>query len=348
MTMYVAAFLAIFVLINWRKFISIKKVAYALLVFALAAVVCAPFLLPMLENMRNAQYLAFYGGFMTNRDFGLVPFSSYFDLGYTDNRVMWALNIFVLLFCVGALVLRGRRQKDRVFVYSLVVVSLLCVAVMSLLPLGGLPEFVKMIQFPWRLNLVLCFSIAVLAGVLLADFDGVRARLVFAVLVATTFVMASFVWQVTAYSNDLSEQSAVEFSNGFMDYLPIASSDRFDEMSGRKEMGVLVVDGRAEISDYRDEMPDLGFSIRGEGNLRLELPRYYNLGYEVLVEKDGVLYELEYFEGERGLIELEMALNGTARVSVNYVGTKLGQIAAWAAVIVLASLVLVLWYDQRV
>lgn len=78
--------------------------------------------------------------------------------------------------------------------------------------------------------------------------------------------------------------------------------------------------------------------------ITLELPRLYYLGYTVKVEReDGTQEEIEYYENDNGLIEIEF--NGTGTISIEYDGTTLNQIAN--VVCIISILFAIVWYKKK-
>ena len=83
---------------------------------------------------------------------------------------------------------------------------------------------------------------------------------------------------------------------------------------------ILTVTGDATTEVIENDTPDLIFEIKGKG--RVELPRFYYLGYKIRNMGTGKV--IGYEESENGLIEAEVE-EGEYRVS--YEGTTAGKIA---------------------
>ena len=321
MTLYVVAFFGLFVLINWRKFFTKKKLLYIVLGTMFAFVLCLPFILPILENRQAAEYMAF-SGYMTSLDFDLVSFGSYFGVNLPFNGILWTLNLTTIAFCIYALI-KYRTGEDKVLIYSLIAISLLVVALMSILDFRVLPEAAKMIQFPWRLNLILCFTMSLLPALLMNKVGNDEAKIAFGLIGLVASILPMFVWESVVTSTYITEESAIAATEFFGDYLPVRSYNNISLLEGRADVGALVIGSRAEVVDYTDEMPDARFAVVGISvgeKTMIELPRYYYLGYKITVEtEDGKSTVVDYYENSRGLIQFEV--DNDVRVMVEYTGT---------------------------
>lgn len=327
MTMYVAFFFLVFVTINWKRFISARKVSFVILGGVLSAIICLPFFVPLLQNILNTDYVAFSNNYMSNRDFGLISTNSYFNPLANDNRIVWALNIPAILLCIYVLATRKEVAKNS-FVVSLLVIIGLSMIIQSFISLREAPEFIKMIQFPWRLNLVICFPFALLTGIAVTKTGNTSIeKTVFGVLCFSAIIYASYVHSFTVKVDKTIENITAE-TQTYADYIPLSSYDNLEYLVGRKDKGVIVVDGEAEIANYSNDIANMYFSVSvaADKDVRIEIPRLYYLGYRIkALYGDGSSEILSYSENDKGLIEV--GVDRDADISVYYTGTK-AQIAA--------------------
>lgn len=339
MTMYVAFFFLVFVTINWKRFISARKVSFVILGGVLSAIICLPFFVPLFQNMLNTNYVAFSNNYMLNWDFGLISINSYFNPLANDNSIVWALNIPAILLCIYVLATR-REVAENVFVVSLLAIIVISVFIQSFISLRQAPEFIKMIQFPWRLNLVICLPFALLTGIAMTKIGSTSIeKAVFVVLCFSAIIYASYVHSFTIKADKTIEDITAK-TQTYEDYIPLSSFDNLEYLVGRRDKGVIVADGEAEIANYFNDITNMYFSVSGaaDKDVRIELPRLYYLGYQIkALYEDGSSEILSYFENDKGLIEF--CVDRDADITVYYAGTKaqvFAEIIAIAACVVIA------------
>ncbi len=223
-----------------------------------------------------------------------------------------------------------------------------------------------MIQFPWRLNLFLCFTLVVSCALCFAYLQKPDwQRLWFGLLVLGCFIGVATVWSHVTYDSDLSLETARTKALTFSDYLPVSSYDHKDYVSARNSDEVVTGKSSTVISDFENDFPGLSFGVTLENSAdvtttdatstedaeatssadtneteligdTLELPRFYYLGYQIIATyADGSTEELTYHENEYGLMEIYVTSDTT--ITVTYTGTRLQNIARAVATITAVS-----------
>jgi len=84
-------------------------------------------------------------------------------------------------------------------------------------------------------------------------------------------------------------------------------------------------------------------TINAKEKLTLELPRLYYLGYNIILENENTITNIDYYENENGFVEIET--NGAGTLKVKYEKTSLerrGQIISLVSVIMYLSLIVYL------
>lgn len=347
LTMWIALFFFIFVILNWRKFINVKSLLFASLGIATSLALTAYFWLPLLQGMSLDIYTAFIDNFMfTNHSFNLVPVFSYFNLDVNLDNIIWALNIIAIAFLVHAFTKNPSLRKDSL-IRSLLVLIAIAVIMMSIIKLNWIPEpignIVKMIQFPWRINTILCFLFALLVGIIYADAkQTTNSKLWLYFMIICAIVGASAVWNNVNTDPNLTIESVRSNTAVYMDYLPRKSYDSRDYIEQRSSAEILVVsnDDFAKVSNEAFDFPGLSFTIdiEGEKTVAIELPRFYAPGYQILATyNDGTTQKLSYIENGYGLIQFEISTS--CNIDVTHVGTKTQRIAAAVSLASLAMFI---------
>lgn len=345
LTMWIALFFLIFIILNWRKFINVKNLLFVSLGVVTSLALTAYFWLPLLQGMSLGIYTAFIDNFMfAKHSFNPVSFYSYFDLNVNLDGIIWTLNVVAIAFLVYAFV-KNPSLKKNPLIRSLIILVAIAIITMSIIKMNWIPEpignIVKMIQFPWRINTVLCFLFVFLVGIVYADTkQSTNSKLWFYFMLICTIVGASAVWNNVNTDPNLTLESVRSNTAVFMDYLPRKSYDNRDYIEQRSSTEILVVsnENSAKISNATFNFPSLSFTIDIEDGevATIELPRFYALGYQIqAIHNDGTTQELSYIENKYGLIQFE--IDTSCNINVSHVGTKTQQVATMVSLISLVT-----------
>ena len=178
-----------------------------------------------------------------------------------------------------------------------------------------LPSPFKIIQFVWRLEIILCFTIPVLVGyfVKLCSNQTRNKIIVFCSIVVVLSGCGVLRSNVKSFARKQIEEEKQFCLGEQMEYLPLATD--YSYLVDRNP-GILLVDGMAEIDEVTDTSRKLSFTVIPQKQVTLELPRIYYLGY-VLKDSTGKKYPVE--ESSHGF--LEVTLSKQERYTLSYQGT---------------------------
>lgn len=218
-----------------------------------------------------------------------------------------------------------------------------------------LPDVLYTIQFPWRLwaffALFLGMFIAIILDELSQGFNSIT--LIFAPIFATVFLV---IISPTSNEYDISSDNKIDISDTYnmygagwqLEYFPIVvyegpktdywwrlyqliSEEQTDEIF--KEVGIF--NGKGSFSNYEFNDNVISFDlIVEEGNVLVEVPRVYYLGYKITLENDNGSYELTPFESEM-LVSFETNLSG--HITVEYEGTTAMKMAPYIVILGVAG-----------
>ena len=110
------------------------------------------------------------------------------------------------------------------------------------------------------------------------------------------------------------------------EYLPSKAFENRSYIENRTS-GLITLEGNAEIEDEQKQGSKLECQINSaeEGTI-IELPYIYYLGYNVTLEQNGEIVELEEFETENGFLGVKLPVVQNASIKVNYTGTVIMKI----------------------
>ena len=330
MTMLITLMLAIGLIINYKKFFRKETLKKFCLATVITAILCAPFLVPMMEHrFFGTEYRVFADEVMVTREELAVRAKPLYRLAVlTDDKgtlVNGASNVIALMVAILGLV-RYRQLKvrgDKFFIVSIMTAMMIMGIIMysNLFPWEKAYDFLWPIQFLFRIQVVIAFSVSVMAGIYLGSVKKEEEAAVRYLLLGS----AVMIWAVMLGAKGIDWGKLEDFNYelswsgcGYsMEYMPMKTDTETIRMRGQE---ILTVTGDATTEVIENDTPDLIFEIKGKG--RVELPRFYYLGYKIRNMGTGKV--IGYEESENGLIEAEVE-EGEYRVS--YEGTTAGKIA---------------------
>lgn len=331
MSIYVTLFLSIFLIFHFKKVWNKKTILRLLCATFLVILISLPFLIPLFTHLLNGNYVAFTKGEMSNRFgvYGNALFLFQFLLGgkkigfHMLNWVALGLVIYLLYELKKRHKFKEKLQNDFLFCLGVICTCLGIWFSSHLFPWFLMPNFLLMIQFPYRLGVLTCFGLSILSYYALNEL---KSKKVLALCIFSCFLFAILpILMQTYHKEDLSYYDLSQVGMGYQEeYLPMNAKNHIDYFHNRSTE-ILVVDGNADISIIEDSTPNLRFKITNTNYAKLELPRLYYLGYTIkMMGYNGESTFLNYKENQYGFIEMEA--NQEAIIEVTYENTTLGRV----------------------
>jgi len=341
LSMYVTIFLGILFLINYKEFFKKNRFKYFLFAVVCVTLLVLPFLSSMITHKMFGNYAVFSPDFMANstllQTHSLNLYEFFFFVSRPTDHMSFYFNVFVILFfLITAFSYKKVRTVDSVWFLKsiLVLCPFLFFLISKLCPWRFFPKFLWMIQFPWRLEMLLGFFLSIGAAYVLKLIPKKYYSLVFFFsLFICFFYVNSVVSKVNFQAVDVSSMPLSNLGMGGKEYYPINTVKNFDYLLQR-DYAILVKSGNAKVSLLENNFPHLKFSVQNASSSLLELPRIYYFGYTILNEKNE---EISYHENENGFIELEVLEDGT--YSLMYTGTIIDKICSYLAIFTILFLI---------
>lgn len=258
----------------------------------------------------------------------LQPVSVYslFDLNTNFNSIIWAVNLAALALIIYVLVTNRTARRNRLLI-SLVVLSILAIALMTLFSFRHLPAPFQMIQFQWRLNTILSFTLPLATGLALTYTRPSTRPVWTTTILLCALIGTAAVWQNTYISTNLTAGSVHDIVAHFADYLPLKSRQNLDYLASRNSQSAVILQGDATILYQASDFPNYQVDIHGvDDSVVVELPRYYAPGYTVTASApDSATTTLDYQESLYGLVAV--AVTQDCSLTATYTGTSLQTIS---------------------
>jgi hypothetical protein len=156
-----------------------------------------------------------------------------------------------------------------------------------------MPRFLLMIQFPFRFNSFLCFTLAILAGISIKNNK--NNRIISLILIAILLIPTARVLNYYSQNSyDIRDFIVEEYALGNnLEYLPV-----------NYKFGTIYIDN---ITPIKDDVPTYIFTYDLDKEKEVELPRTYYYGYELL-DEDNISYPLSI--SNNGLIKTTLSKRG--------------------------------------
>lgn len=344
-TAIICCVMAVFLLCHIRTFLGKKRMKYLLAAVGLTIVLTAYWSLPFVEQMLQSYVTvngvaggsSLYGSRVTLVEllFPNLAYSLYFlyrngyDMGI--NSFWPSCYIYILLLAVILCIFKKEKWKDsmpmRLVGYSCIIAVF--VSFGALLRIADKIPFLRVLQFPWRLLLLVSVFLAVGLTYYYFKFE---SKTVKNVILWVTFGCAvisgarNVYLMVTDGKEVISSALEEEGASSFADTLYQPKGANKAQMQERGDV-VLSSDPALNYAWNREN----GKIVLAYSNCTqetvLELPLLYYYGYSTCDSENGGTLSVE--KSEDGLVEVKIGEHETGTITVSYTGTKVQHISNW-------------------
>ena len=317
----------ILVIIEHKKTFSWMYFKKLLLASIMILILYLPEAVLLLENKIGANYAVFAENLMSSA--GLVTSCAfhplaYFIYSYEGTRIQFVIHPLVWIF-LGWTILGKQKniihRKDGLFFKSMIFIGFLFAFMTTrLMPWKYMPNFLLMIQFPWRLEVVVVMAFSLLAAYSVSRISSKKLLYFFLVLLLIPGILFSLELNGRKTFTNLRDDEVSEYGMGWSkEYLPVRLHDKKD-LFLYDDLTIHLSTNEATIRNEQNHVPDYEFDVETNSSVIVELPRIYYQGYTITLDEQEISYE----ESENGLIQFELSHSG--HVKVRYTGTILYRI----------------------
>lgn len=292
MMIYFTLLLIPFFIIYRKKVFTKENIKTLIIAAIFILLIASPQLVNMFQNKFLGSYRVFEKEVMAQgiQHSGLLlDFINYFGFydafTYNGSSMHFYLNIVVLLLVF--LLYRKREQidfKNYTFMIWFTGLSILLASI--IFPWDILPNFLRMLQFPWRCMVFVALGVSCLVVLVIPkikfDYRIINILIIF----------MAMLFDVGFYSKSSVDLENIDYELGMgwqKEYLPVKTYENLDYFENR-EYKIIGIEESKIISD---KMEELVFEVSSNGTV--ELPRLYYLGYVLRNENNDkvVIYETE-------------------------------------------------------
>lgn len=342
----------IFILINIKS-LKNKKIFKTLCISTVIIILSVLFFeVPLLEQKHNVDFEVFRYGKMYSKSsvmsHALNPLQLLYRNAQGPDSSMY--------FCIGIPILIGllltpfvcKNNKNKNYKYFLFVGLIATLMSTLLFPWFVMPDILLMIQFPWRMLVVIVFCFSIISGINIAYLiEKIKLKKycsIAKIMSFTLLIVLSCLYSFSFISNlDMKiadnkyyeEPEIIDSTNqvsrysSFLEYWPQKAIDNIDYIINRDNK-VKLISGNADIQNEAKENGILNFNIDNiEENTVLELPSLFYKGYEVTYTPLGSNEKIKInnlVESDKGLVNLALDTSVSGHINIEYHATTLHKI----------------------
>lgn len=342
---------ALYVLIN-IKALKDKKILKTLCISTAIIILSVLFFeVPLLEQKHSVDLEVFRYGKMYSKTSVMGHALSPLQLLYrnaqgADSSMYFCIGIHILLGLI--LTPFAYKSSNKNYKYFLFVGLVSCLMSTLLFPWFVMPDILLMIQFPWRMLVVIVFCFSIIGGINIAyliekiklkKYSSITKIMSFTLLIVLSCLYSfSFInnLDVKIADNKLYEEpeiidpiNQVSRYSSFLEYWPQKAIVAIDYIIDRDNK-VKLLSGNADIQNETKENGILNFDITNVSeNTVLELPYLFYKGYEVTYTPTGSNEKIKLnnlVESDKGLASIELDTSVSGHINIEYHATALHKI----------------------
>lgn len=344
-TFYTAIFCLLYILFNLSKLKDtdiIKKVLINLLFIILLTIF---FLMPMLEAKLSTDYTLFNTEIMGTNNKSVysntLEIKEFFkDKGEEDNATTYIIGIpTFILMCLTVFTYKKVDKKYKIFYIICLVFSILSLFMSTkYCPWFIFPNFLCLLQFPWRMMTFFTFFISFVTGVnmyiiLKSLIKKDILRLILSVIVIILIIGYTIPIILQYKSDDINRDKNLEeniIQNPYIshmginrEYLSTKAYNLINTYLIEREDRIYILSGNSTIINEEKEGLTLTAKLKNstEGAI-LEFPFLYYPGYKVFINYNEETKVYNAFETDNGFVGVKLLEDmDYANIEVKYVGT---------------------------
>ena len=339
LSVYFTVFILIYLALNIKKVFTKQNFIALLLASVLILIITAPFTVPILEHKAQGIYHVFESDAMSNRNtiaYSAMTLQDFFNPSPSEkfSGVHYYLNYLALALGIVAILMFKKMYKNKeeknIYIFAVITSIASAILMSNLVHWGDLPQLIIMIQFAWRLETILIFTLSILAALALRNITSKKIKIACIIII----LLFNGVTVYNSYNKDQIKPYGIEnidisyWGMGFeKEYLPEVTINNLEYFNNRNNDIIVPEKSGVQVEIQENNVPNLKAKISNvKKDTPIELPRIYYLGYEATyIDENGNKENLELYMNGNGFIETVVDKTGT--IQLEYKGTILNKIA---------------------
>ena len=244
------------------------------------------------------------------------------------------LLIFLLILITPFVYNKIEKKYRKNYLLTLIIGILSVYAITPYFPYDLMPKEIAIIQFPWRLLLIATFTLTIVDTVnlykLLKNMD--KTETFFSILVILIYIsplifLPSFFKEIPdeiflgidgmlLFENHSTTREAMQ------EYLPNKAYKNIEYIQNRNQ-NAIIIKGNIELNEQIKDGSHMTIEFKNKNEeASIELPYIFYPFYEIKINDK----KINYFESDKGFIQIDIPENTSGEILVKYSGTILSKV----------------------
>ncbi len=337
MALYTTLFIIIWLIIFYKDILKKDTIIKLIKASLLVTIFVMPFIILLLSQKINGNYMVFVDGYMSNIDyvtsFGITVKNFLIPLNDYSWEVPQFINLLVIISSIISIYFYFKNKvKDKNITYLITLLTICFIMCLNIFPWKLLPKTLYMIQFPWRLQTYIALSISIISPLWIKQLSDKKIKtvaIIFCILLV--IIQIPFTKSTMSYKYLLNDEIDYNLGMGHSkEYLPVNSYKNL-EYFNTKEKTIKCNNCNYIIKENNSKK--MVFEITSTDKQIIELPRLYYTGYEL---RDKNNHQINFYENSNGLIEFVGSNN---KYTLIYKGPILYRISVVTGIITAITLI---------
>ncbi len=337
MALYTTLFIIIWLIIFYKDILKKDTIIKLIKASLLVTIFVMPFIILLLSQKINGNYMVFVDGYMSNIDyvtsFGITVKNFLIPLNDYSWEVPQFINLLVIISSIISIYFYFKNKvKDKNITYLITLLTICFIMCLNIFPWKLLPKTLYMIQFPWRLQTYIALSISIISPLWIKQLPDKKIKtvaIIFCILLV--IIQIPFTKSTMSYKYLLNDEIDYNLGMGHSkEYLPVNSYKNL-EYFNTKEKTIKCNNCNYIIKENNSKK--MVFEITSTDEQIIELPRLYYTGYEL---RDKNNHQVKFYENSNGLIEFVGSNN---EYTLIYKGPILYRISVITSIITAITLI---------
>lgn len=337
MALYTTLFIIIWLIIFYKDILKKDTIIKLIKASLLVTIFVMPFIILLLSQKINGNYMVFVDGYMSNIDyvtsFGITIKNFLIPLNDYSWEVPQFINLLVIISSIISIYFYFKNKiKDKNITYLITLLTICFIMCLNIFPWKLLPKTLYMIQFPWRLQTYIALSISIISPLWIKQLPDKKIKtiaIIFCILLV--IIQIPFTKSTMSYKYLLNDEIDYNLGMGHSkEYLPVNSYKNL-EYFNTKEKTIKCNNCNYTIKENNSKK--MVFEITSTDEQIIELPRLYYTGYEL---RDKNNHQVKFYENSNGLIEFVGSNN---EYTLIYKGPILYRISVITSIITAITLI---------
>ena len=330
---YLTVLILVFLIFKYKTTLKYLKQFIIASLFILG--ITSPFWIGLLQQKLLGNYNVFVDGVMVQGTWGNALNPLEYLLVFKNmgtGEIKYYIDLIVLVLLI--ITLKNYKDNKNKFYKYILIFGIVCLILSSkLFPWDIFPKSFRLIQFPWRFETFVALAVSLIAPLCISKIKDKKALTLILIIVMVLLSQPN----LKQATNEVINPDNLEYWYGVgvqREYTPVNTVNHLDYYNTRNH-DIIVVDGTGNVELINNDIPYLEFSVTG--NITVELPRLYYIGYTLVDEDDN---KINFYENENGFIEAKV---DDGHYKLDFTGTSYDKLANVVSIISILGLVLFVW-----